>query len=381
MEAWGYSCDVETLSETRVWGSTPENTHCFSATAPLRIELRWGCEESSGITAVGSGDSFKYDPLGKRIYKSSVQGTTIFVYDEDNLVEAVNSSGAVTARYTQGLNVDEVLVELNSTPSFFETDGLGSVTSLTSSSAALAVTYSYDSFGRLTNSSGSVQNSSRYTARDFDAETGLYYYRARYYDVTTGRFISEDPLAFIASENFYNYANSNSTNLVDPTGLYSYWDIPLFAAHYCSGPPLPFTTPFSSINWGNTQNKIKQKVKALAAGSCTERSVPVVNDIEHAQTEGADRYIIGRHDVKVNGTIQVHCDCTWTFHGDMSSAVGYDVYDFPPEDRQFAPEAQTWFGRHMCIRKGMPFRIYLPGSMSVSAGGTIDDQPTCPCGK
>jgi hypothetical protein len=53
--------------KTRVWGSSEQNLSCFSATTPLRIELRWGCEKSSEKTAVGSGVSFKYDPLGRRI--------------------------------------------------------------------------------------------------------------------------------------------------------------------------------------------------------------------------------------------------------------------------------------------------------------------------
>ena len=73
--------------KTRVWGSKPENAHCSSATPPLRIELRWGCEESSEKTAVGSGVSFKYDPFGRRIYKSSSNATSVFAYDGDNLIE------------------------------------------------------------------------------------------------------------------------------------------------------------------------------------------------------------------------------------------------------------------------------------------------------
>ena len=73
--------------KTRVWGSEPENLHCFSATAPLKIELCWGCEKSSGKTAVGSGVSFKYDPFGRRIYKSSSNATSIYAYDGDNLAE------------------------------------------------------------------------------------------------------------------------------------------------------------------------------------------------------------------------------------------------------------------------------------------------------
>jgi RHS repeat-associated protein len=55
--------------------------------------------------------------------------------------------------------------------------------------------------------------------RDSDTETGLYYYRARYYDPGTGRFLSEDRAGFRAGTDFYTYVSNDSANLVDPKGL------------------------------------------------------------------------------------------------------------------------------------------------------------------
>ena len=104
--------------------------------------------------------------------------------------------------------------------SYYHADGLGSVTSLTNAAGALAQTYTYDSFGNLTASAGSVPNPFQYTARESDPETGLYYYRARYYDPAGGRFISEDPIGFNSGANFYRYVRNNAVNLTDPTGLY-----------------------------------------------------------------------------------------------------------------------------------------------------------------
>ena len=75
------------------------------------------------------------------------------------------------------------------------------------------------SFGNLLASSGNLLNSFRYTGREFDPETSLYYYRARYYDPQAGRFISEDPLRFGASVNFYPYALGNPVIYVDPDGM------------------------------------------------------------------------------------------------------------------------------------------------------------------
>jgi RHS repeat-associated protein len=204
--------------KTRVWGSEPENVHCSSAIAPLRIELRWGCEESSEKTAVGSGVSFKYDPFGRRTYKSSSSGTSIYAYDSDTLIEEVNTGGTAVVRYTQSGVIDEPLAVLRGgATNYYHADGLGSVTSLSNSAGALAQTYGYDSFGKQTSSSGSLTNPFQYTAREFDSETGLYYNRARYYDPLVGRFLSEDPSNVGGGQ--YLYVGNSPTNLVDPSGL------------------------------------------------------------------------------------------------------------------------------------------------------------------
>jgi RHS repeat-associated protein len=163
--------------------------------------------------------TFKYDPMGRRIYKSSSAGTSIYAYDGTGIVETVNATGAVVARYTQGPIIDEPLAELQgSTTDHYQADGVGSVTSLSNAAGAVAQTYAFDSFGNTTNSSGSLTNPIQYTGREFDSETGLYYYRARYYDPTTDHFLSEDPTTFIGGINYYAYAWNNGVNLVDPYG-------------------------------------------------------------------------------------------------------------------------------------------------------------------
>ncbi len=218
--------------------------HCFSATAPLSGNSRRGWENSSGKTTAGSAldsngntltkvvgsnttsyawdfenrmtsvtppgtggtVSFKYDPFGRRIYKSSSAGTSIFAYDGDNLIEETNAIGGVVARYSQTQYVDEPLAMLRSgTTSYFHTDGLGSTTSLSNASGALAQTYTYDSFGKRVTSSGSLTNPFQYTSRELDSETSLYYFRARYFDPNIGRFISEDPLGWDVGPNYYSY--------------------------------------------------------------------------------------------------------------------------------------------------------------------------------
>ena len=177
----------------------------------------------TSVTLPGSGGtvSFKYDPFGRRIYKSSSSGTSVYAYDGDNLIEETNASGGVVARYEQTQNIDEPLAMLRSSAtSYFHADGLGSITSLSNSAGTLANTYTYDSYGNLTASTGSLVNSFRYTGRESDAETGLYYYRARYYDPTVGRFVSSDPIGFGGmTSNFYAYVANDPQDSWDPLGL------------------------------------------------------------------------------------------------------------------------------------------------------------------
>jgi RHS repeat-associated protein len=183
------------------------------------------------LPAGGGTVTFAYDPFGRRIEKASSAGTSIYagVYPErsrrdgDNLVEETNSSGAVVARYSQGLNIDEPLAMLRSgATDFYEADGLGSVTSLSNTAGALAQTYTFDSFGKQTASSGSLTNPFQYTGREFDPETSLYYYRARYYDPASGRFLSEDPAVFRGQDvNLYRYVRNQPARYTDPIGLVS----------------------------------------------------------------------------------------------------------------------------------------------------------------
>ncbi len=107
----------------------------------------------------------------------------------------------------------------SSTTSYYEADGVGSLTSLSNTAGALAQTYTFDSFGNTTASTGSITNSFRYTGRELDSETMLYFMRARYFDPNSGRFISEDPLRFPGGINFYVYAANSPTNFNDPYGF------------------------------------------------------------------------------------------------------------------------------------------------------------------
>jgi RHS repeat-associated protein len=111
------------------------------------------------------------------------------------------------------------------TASYYHQDGLGTITSLSNSSGVLAETYTYDSYGKTTASTGTLVNPFQYTGREFDSETGIYYYRARYFDPSAGRFLSEDSVRFGAGPNFYRYAGNSPLNWIDPSGNASCWSV------------------------------------------------------------------------------------------------------------------------------------------------------------
>src|SRR5262249_3309508 len=157
----------------------------------------------------------------RRIQKVSATGTTYFLHDGVDVIRELDAGGVSIAKYVHTKGIDQPLaINRGGAISFYEQSANGSVTSLTSSSGTISDTYEYGSFGNLTTSSGSTTSLLQYTGRELDVETGLYYYRARYYSATSGRFISEDPLRFGSGNvSFYPYADNNPINLIDPYGL------------------------------------------------------------------------------------------------------------------------------------------------------------------
>ncbi|MGJ5816748.1 RHS repeat-associated core domain-containing protein [Paludibaculum fermentans] len=205
---------------------------------------------------------FTYDAMGRRIAKSVDGATTQYFWDGDRLIAETGPEGSQT-HYLNGIGIDEILGIRSGERTYYVLhDGLGSAAALTDETGAVVNRYRYDSFGQM-QAEGSVPNRLTYTGREYDAETGLYYFRARYYDARTGRFLQQDPLnhsslQVLALEgagdiarmmlrdgmqrtmamNPYAYAGQNPVARTDPFGLWPFAEGPSISV--CLDPePVP----------------------------------------------------------------------------------------------------------------------------------------------
>jgi len=166
--------------------------------------------------------SYKYDWLGRRVRKivyGSPDVVTRYCYDGDQVIAHYNETGVLQRRFVYGVGIDEPVVMFvpGSGWYYYHYDGLGSVVALSDSSGEIVEQCSYDIFGEPSCISG-VGNPYKFTGREYDAETGLYYYRARYYHTTLGRFLSPDPIRYDHGMNIYAYCWNNPINRIDPFG-------------------------------------------------------------------------------------------------------------------------------------------------------------------
>lgn len=178
--------------------------------------------------------TYRYDGLGRRIEKNFDGTIRRYVYDGEDVVLEFDGTNALTARYTHGLEFDDPLVmqrdvdgsgSFESTESYFyHTDVLGSIVQITGSDGTIVNAYAYSVFGELVSQNGNLENPYMFNSREFDVETGLYFYRTRYYSPSIGRFISEDRLGVFGGINIYAFVENSPTNWVDPFGLCKFVD-------------------------------------------------------------------------------------------------------------------------------------------------------------
>ncbi len=205
--------------------------------------------------------TYQYDGFGRRIAKKiydtqySLLTTQSYVYDGDQVIAEYDGSGTLQQKYVYGPGIDEPIQVTSHTSQvtgtfYYHSDGLGSITALTDAAGNVVEKYEYDAYGDIiikdandaVLSQSAVGNRFGFTGREYDSETGLYYYRARMYSPILGRFLQTDPIGYYDSMNLYQYCGNNPGNYTDPSGLLG---INGFNIPFGVGMPLPMPVDWS----------------------------------------------------------------------------------------------------------------------------------------
>ncbi len=185
----------------------------------------------SAAGTVTSDIHYSYDVNDRRIAKSvdsdgaGPKPVSIerFVYDGQHIAVSFDGTGKQTHRYLHGPTVDQILADETALGQVLWplTDHQGTVRDIVNSSGVVQDHLVYNSFGTITSETNpAIPHLFTYTGRELDTESGLYFYRARYYDPMRGRFLAEDPVAFAAGDlNLVLYVGNSPLSKTDPFGL------------------------------------------------------------------------------------------------------------------------------------------------------------------
>lgn len=176
----------------------------------------------------GVTTTYQYDGHGNRIQKSVGGTVTRFVNDIsgelENVLAETNSSNTIQKWYVYGASLISLGSSASSSRLYPLTDGIGNTRFVTNYSGDKVKQYEYDPFGNIRSSSGVNDSNYRFAGEQLDPESEMYYLRARYYEPSSGRFITRDPvmgdLARPQTQNPYAYALNNPNTYSDPSGEY-----------------------------------------------------------------------------------------------------------------------------------------------------------------
>ncbi len=196
------------------------------------------CRVKNGANTVAT---YRYDALGRRVEKSvSGGGTERYIYAGGEVVATYDGSNNWRQNFAFGQGIGTALMleqadvldydgDSNTsevTRSFYHRNALGSVVEITDMNQEEVVSYSYDPYGSMTITVGGTPQQADPMgqhwgfARGFsDEESGLWYFRSRYYSAALGRFLQRDPIGLAAGANVYEYSYSAPSVWTDPLGL------------------------------------------------------------------------------------------------------------------------------------------------------------------
>jgi len=184
--------------------------------------LTWDIDNRvSQISISGGGTTFmEYDYTGMRVKKNAPTGITLFPFQGYE----IDPSGVVTKFIRIG--TESFASKRGANKYFYHNDHLGSVNVVTDIAGTRVQLNEYDPWGGVSQTVGSIDPTHRFTGKELDPESGLYYYGGRYYDPEISRFVSPDPFIQSPSDpqslNRYSYVRNNPQNYIDPSG-YSFF--------------------------------------------------------------------------------------------------------------------------------------------------------------
>ena len=242
---------VNNMNEYMSESASPGLTYKYDANGNILSDGKraYAYDMENRIIQVDSGmtASYKYDALGRRI-KKTVNGKDInYYYDGLQVIEERNSSDSILANYVWGTWLDD-LIEMQRAGNnyYFTADANGSIIAVTDSLGAVSERYEYDPYGvvsflgndytLLANSA--IGNVYTFTGRQYEPESGQFFYRARHYNASDGRFLQRDPLGIYGGDfNLYSYVSNNPVHFTDPLGWIRY-----------NNPDVTVTTPPTGAN-------------------------------------------------------------------------------------------------------------------------------------
>jgi RHS repeat-associated protein len=176
------------------------------------------------VSGPGGNVTFTYDGDDQRVAQQVESVASKFVNDPVGLSNVLREEGpGGNINLVQGRSLISAVTSQSSL--HVSRDASGNIVTVSDANGALSANYAYDPWGNLLNPADPLGTGLRYkfAGEAFDTATGLYYMRARYYDPSTGTFLSKDPLGLRSSGapdgNVYTYARNNPLRFSDPSGL------------------------------------------------------------------------------------------------------------------------------------------------------------------